>query len=245
MNNVSIIIPTYNEAENIEKLIGALESQKGDYKIIIVDDSSPDGTAKIVNKLSLNSHNILLNCRPGKLGLGSAVYDGMRLALSSPDCQYIVTMDADLSHDPNDVPRLLLAVYGEDVDMVQGSRYIEGGQIVGWNVFRRLQSRIANWLCMVLFGLPNEVTTYFRVYSRKCAEILVNNVAAANYEFAVTTALVIKDHGLKTIEVPIVFVNRTQGKSKLKASNILAWFALICKMFLLRRVLRGREKVSN
>ena len=203
MAEVSIVIPTYNEAENISNLIGMLEALKGDFKIIIVDDNSLDGTAEIANNLNQNYGNIVVHSRPSKMGIGSAIYDGMQLALSFPNCQYIVTMDADLSHDPKDVPRLLKVAEEAGVDLIQGSRYVEGGKIIGWGLYRRLQSRVANLLCKLLFGLPNEVTTYFRVYSRKCAEIVVNNVDASKYEFAIATALVIKDYGLKIKEVPV------------------------------------------
>ncbi|RLC68602.1 MAG: hypothetical protein DRI26_09960, partial [Chloroflexi bacterium] len=235
---IYIVIPTYNEAENIISLIDKLEALEGDYRIIIVDDNSPDGTAEIVAELGQRWGNILVHRRPGKLGIGSAIREGMERALSFPDCQNVVTMDADLSHNPQDIPRLLKAAEEEDVGLIQGSRYIKGGGIIGWNFRRKLQSRIANLITKLLFGLPNEVTTYFRVYSRESAKVVVERVSTHKYEFAVASALAIKDHGLKIREVPIVFVNRTQGKSKLKTSDALVWLALIFKMFLSRQLNR-------
>jgi len=184
----------------------------------------------------------MLHRRPGKLGIGSAIREGMERALSFLDCHYIVTMDADLSHNPEDLPLLLKAAKEGDADLIQGSRYIKGGRIIGWNFRRKLQSRMANLMCRLFFGLPNEVTTYFRVYTRESAQIVVEKVHSQKYEFAVASALAIKDHGLKIKEVPIVFVDRTQGKSKLKTSDTLVWLALIFKMFLSRQLYGGGFK---
>ena len=112
-----------------------------------------------------------------------------------------------------------------------------------WNFRRKLQSRTANFIARLLFGLPNEVTTYFRVYTRESAQIVVDRVATSKYEFAVASALAVKDYGLRIQEVPIIFINRTLGKSKLKTSDALIWFVLIFKMFFSRQL--HREKLKN
>ena len=219
MSGVYIIIPTYNEADNIKAIITRIMDLNSEFNIVVVDDNSPDGTAAIAQAMNQLYGNIHIYKRQGKMGIGSAIKDGMKTALSFPECTFIVTMDADLSHNPNDIPRLLKEVEG--VDLVQGSRYIKGGKIVGWGFHRKCISRIANFLYRYLFKLQqHEVTTYFRVYSRKCAEIVVQNVDTDRYEFAFESALIICDYGLKVKEVPIEFVNRARGKSKLKISDI-------------------------
>jgi len=230
-----IVIPTYNEAENIANLVEQLEALEGDFGIIIVDDNSPDGTAQMVEEMGKRWGNIEVYCRPGKLGIGSAIREGMAKALCHPDCQYVITMDADLSHNPQDIPKLLTAAEAGDAGMIQGSRYIKGGGIIGWNFIRKLQSRVANTLCGLLFGLPREVTTYFRAYTRESAQVVVDEALADKYEFAVRSALAVKDRGIKITEVPIVFVNRTLGKSKLKPTDVLVWFVVLLKMFLARQ----------
>ena len=235
MSKVCMVIPTYNEAENLPKLVGALERemQKGDFKVIVVDDNSPDRTAEVAKKLNRRYGNIIIHRRPEKLGIGSAIHDGLQIALSFADSEYIVTMDADLSHNPKDVPHLLSET--ENADLIQGSRYVKGGRIIGWGFFRRAVSYTANFLCRLLFrtGL-HEHTTYFRIYSRKCAETAVRNVHCDRYEWAIASILTTKDHGFRIKEVPITFVNRARGKSKLKASDILRWFFFIEKTFILR-----------
>lgn len=235
MSQVCMVIPTYNETENLPKLIEALEGeiQKGNFKVIVVDDNSPDGTAEVAKKLNWRYGNIIVHSRPKKLGIGSAVRDGLQIALQFADSEHIVTMDADLSHNPKDVSRLLSET--ENADLIQGSRYVKGGGIIGCNYFRRAVSYTANFLCRLLFGTGlHEHTTYFRVYSRKCAETIVRKVHCDRYEWAIASILTTKDHGFRIKEVPITFVNRTRGKSKLKASDILRWFFFIEKMFVLR-----------
>ncbi len=238
MAKTIIVIPTYNEAENIKTLIEQLEALEGDYGIIIVDDNSPDGTAVIVEEMGQRWDNIEVHRRSGKLGIGSAIREGMGKALAHTDCQHIVTMDADMSHNPKDIPRLLDAIQAGEAGMVQGSRYIKGGGIIGWGFLRKLQSRVANLLCGLLFGLPSEVTTYFRAYTKESAQVVVDEALADKYEFAVRSAIAVKDHGLQIAEVPIVFTNRTIGKSKLKPSDVLVWFAVLLRMFLTRQVHR-------
>jgi dolichol-phosphate mannosyltransferase len=231
---VSIIIPTYNEAENIAHLVEKIRGLSGNFRIIIVDDGSPDGTADIAEKLGQSDRNILVYRRPGKMGIGSAIHDGMKLALSFPECEHIVTMDADLSHDPQDIPRLLAAT--TDADLVQGSRYIKGGEIIGWSFHRKLVSRVANLIYKWLFGLPNEVTSFFRVYSRDCAELVASSECPDQYDFSIASALLVKDGGFKAKEVPIRFVNRRQGTSKLRGSDIISSFCFMVKSFWHRRL---------
>ena len=210
-----IVIPTYQEAENIDKLLNELSN----YTVIIVDDSSPDGTAEIARKYN----NTVVISRPSKLGLGSAVRDGIRKALADPECTCIVTMDSDYSHDPKDVVRLVGA------DCVIGSRYALGGKIIGWNTYRKLTSRVANLVCRVLLrtGVTDN-TTNFRAYSRKCAETLLL-VEGKNYEWPVLCLATIRRHGFKAHEIPVTFVNRRNGDSKLSSKHILKWLGFVLR----------------
>jgi dolichol-phosphate mannosyltransferase len=220
--DVFIIIPTYNEVENVRLLLNRIHQINSIYRVIVVDDNSPDGTAEIVQELGRRWANLAVLRRPGKSGIGSAIRDGLRLALSHSDCRYIVTLDADFTHNPDDIPRLLAAA--PEADVVQGSRYCKGGKVVGWSIYRKLLSRTANFLYRRLFSLKQkEITTFFRVYSRRSAEIIVSQVQADKHEFGFASALCFKDEGLKVKEIPIQCANRTKGKSKVKTADI--WFS--------------------
>lgn len=245
MSDTCIIIPTYNESENIANLIKALEKEmKRDFNIIIVDDNSPDGTAKIAESLNDTFGNIIIHQRSGKLGIGSAVIAGMKVALSYNNFKYIATMDADFSHDPKDITRLLMAA--KDADLIQGSRYMNGGRIIGWDLYRKMLSSGGNLMCRTLFRTGvREQTTYFRIYSREVAEVIVDNINTSGFEFGITSMLEAKDRGYKIKEVPITFVNRTNGKSKLKFANVLRWNYVIMKLFIHRCLKAVYKKNGN
>ena len=237
MSKVCVVIPTYNEAENLPKLLGALEEelQKEDFKIIVIDDNSPDGTAEVVEKLDQRYGNIIVHRRPSKLGIGSAIRDGLKIALSFPDCECVVTMDADLSHNPSDVQRLLNEA--KNADLVQGSRYMKGGRIIGWSSFRSAVSYAANLLCRLLFRTQlHEHTSNFRVYSRRCGEMIAITLHCEHYEWLIGSILIAKDHAYRIKEVPISFTERKRGKSKLKPVDILKWANYVSKMFFKRSV---------
>jgi len=236
MAKISIVIPTYNEAGNIQNLIDAVENiaEKSNFnvKMIIVDDNSLDGTAEIVEKVGSKYGNIATIRRPKKLGIGSAVRDGIKVALSDEGCQYVGVMDADFSHDPHDIPCLLKAV--ENVDVVIASRYIAGGEIRGWNFKKKFFSRTANFLCRFVLGTGVEDnTTYFRVYSKKAAEVVLD-VKEDHFEWGVSAVLRLKDKGFKIKEVPSIFVDRAVGESKLKSSELAVWIRYICRSFIAR-----------
>ena len=162
-----VVVPTYNEAENLSELVKRLFSlDVAGLDILVVDDNSPDGTQRVAQKLSADYGNITVVCRPRKLGLGSALRDGIESALAT-DATYIMTMDADYSHDPLDVPRLMDVMRDSGVDMVQGSRYVRGGGVRGWPVHRMVLSRTANLLYHWFAGAPHESTSNFRAISTK------------------------------------------------------------------------------
>jgi dolichol-phosphate mannosyltransferase len=236
LSKVCVVVPTYEEAENLPTLIGLLEEslQNEDFTVIVVDDASQDGTAKIAEKLNGRYKNVLVHRRSGKLGIGSAISDGIKLALSFPSCMRIVTMDADLSHDPKEVPHLLKEAEGSD--LVQGSRYTKGGKIIGYSPIRRMISFNANLLCRLLLrtGL-HEHTNNFRVYSRKYAESLIEEVNCKGFEWFIVSILAAKSHDIRIKEVPITLVNRRKGKSKLNLKNMIFFAKTILRHILRRR----------
>ena len=172
MPELAVVLATYNEADNLGRLVEALESLEIDLQLVVVDDNSPDGTGLIAQQLSMRFGNITVVNRPAKLGLGSALQSGIAAALNA-GAQYVITMDADHSHDPADVPRLLAAIKTGSADMVQGSRYAPGGGVEGWNGKRRLLSRTANLVYHWGAGTPHECTTNFRVFSRWAASAVL------------------------------------------------------------------------
>lgn len=233
--SVAVVVPTLNEAENLAELVGALEDAlpQGEGRIIIVDDASPDGTADLADSLNSRYGNISVLRRPGKLGIGSAVLDGMRLALSYPDTQSVVTMDSDLSHNPRELPSLLSAAKG--ADFVQGSRYMKGGRIYGWPFHRRLISGGINafYRFFLRTGL-RENTTNYRVYSRNCAETLVEQVKCTGYELPILAILAARDNGHTIVESPVTFTDRSRGKSKLTTRDLAKAFVLAARLFFQR-----------
>ncbi len=229
-----IIIPTYNESDNIGKLIeGIIDNLKdlGDleYHILVVDDDSPDGTAEVVRKYMAKHPFIHLLVRRGVRGLGSAVRDGIRYVLENdPGATYIATMDADLSHRPEDLPVLIKAT--DKADLVQGSRYVEGGRAIGWGFHRRIISWVANLLIRILYrtGIRDHTGNY-KIYSRRLAEEILRYSRADGFEIAIETVLIAKALGYKIVEAPITFINRARGKSKLSLGEIVKWWIYILK----------------
>lgn len=232
---LTVVIPTYNEAQNLPELIPSLKQtlQNEDHRLIVVDDNSPDGTAEVARELGAIYGNIVVQQRPAKLGIGSAIRDGMCLALSFPTCDTVITMDGDLSHNPQEVLSLLQE--RANADLVVGSRYIKGGQIIGWPLHRKAISRVANYMCALLLRTNlHEHTNYFRAYSRRLAELVAQNADGEGYEFGISSIMTAKGHGLVIKEVPTVFHNRTRGKSKLGVSDIAQWLIAIVRLWLHR-----------
>jgi glycosyltransferase involved in cell wall biosynthesis len=233
---VAIVLATYNEAANLAPLVEALEQLGEDLHLLVVDDNSPDGTQRVARELAAAFGNITVIGRPGKLGLGSALREGLKAALAT-GAQYVMTMDADHSHDPGDVPRLLEAMRDGEADMVQGSRYVPGGDIRGWGWQRRVLSRVANLLYHWVAGAPHESTTNFRVFSRRAAEAVLARARGRDFEFQPEAALLVLAAGFKVREVPIVFSNRVRGSSKLgkkQAIKALVFFVTATLQYRLR-----------
>jgi dolichol-phosphate mannosyltransferase len=227
---VAIILPTYCEAENIADIIHAIENLKLNSTLLVVDDSSPDETQTIVRKLKEKNKNIILLKRPHKMGLGTAITDGFRFLLSLPEPpKYIITMDADYSHNPQDIPRLLrLAEKG--CDLVIGSRYCHEGKVKGWTSSRLLISRVANKLTGIIIRLSlNDFTSGFRCYSKAYITKALPQLHSETYEIQIETLRQAKLNHSKIGEIPIMFENRKKGKSKLTRTEITAFFKYILK----------------
>jgi dolichol-phosphate mannosyltransferase len=223
-SDAAVILPTYCEAENIENLVSTIENLRINLAIVVVDDSSPDGTGELLKKLQEIYPRLVLLSRPRKAGLGTAITDSFRFILSWPNPpDYLVTMDADQSHDPLDIPRLLRqARKGSDV--VIGSRYCGGGEVKGWNFRRIMISRIANRITAGLVGLPiNDFTSGFRCYSRKYVQEVLPKLHSETYEIQIETLRQARLHHAKVREIPITFANRKMGKSKLTKNEILSF----------------------
>lgn len=226
---VSIVVPTYNERQNLPRLVAAIaEHVRVPYEIIVVDDSSPDGTADLARDLA-KTHPIRLLSRPAKSGLGSAYRDGFAAAKGD----MVFEMDADLSHDPRFLPKLVEAVEG-GADIAIGSRYVAGGRIIGWNAYRKLVSGVGNALAKIALGLRiRDVTSGYRCYARECADI-VQQVRSDGYAFQVEALYHARRRNLRIAEVPITFENRTVGKSKLGPGEFMNFLRTLGRLRMAR-----------
>ena len=216
MSNL-IIIPTYNEIENIENIIRKVFSLEESFSILIIDDGSPDGTAKKVKELQKEfSNTLFVEERKGKLGLGTAYILGFKWALKK-DYQYIFEMDADFSHDPNDLSRLLKACKENGGDVAIGSRYVKGVNIVNWPMSRLLMSYFASKYVKAITGMPiHDSTAGFKCYKRKVLEkINLDKIEFVGYAFQIEMKFTSWKYGFNIIEVPVIFTDRQEGNSKM------------------------------
>ncbi|MGD6934701.1 MAG: polyprenol monophosphomannose synthase [Candidatus Bathyarchaeia archaeon] len=235
-SKIGVILPTYGEADNIAKLINDIENLNLNVSILVIDDSSPDHTAEIVQKMQEKFSNIILCVRPKKTGLGTAITDGFRLFLSIPNTpQYVVTMDADYSHDPKAIPQLLSSME-KNCGLVIGSRYCKGGKTAGWPLTRKIISRVANFIAQNSLGLNlHDCTNGFRCYSTDFLKEAISSLHSQTYEIQIETIrqAVSKDFLVK--ETPILFVNRKRGKSKLTFTEIKSYLTYTFKATIPKR----------
>lgn len=218
MSDSIVIIPTYNEKENIEKIIRAVMGLEKQFDILVIDDGSPDGTADIVKGLMAGefSGRLHLQQRKGKLGLGTAYIAGFKWALER-DYEYVFEMDADFSHDPNDLPRLYHATHDEGYDVAIGSRYVSGVNVVNWPIGRVLMSYFASKYVQTVTGFKvHDTTAGFVCYRRKVLETIpLDEVRFKGYGFQIEMKYTAHKIGFRIKEVPVVFVNRREGVSKM------------------------------
>ena len=215
-----VIIPTYNERENIENIIRAVFGLEKTFHILIIEDGSPDGTAAIVKTLQQEFPNRLFMIeRKGKLGLGTAYITGFKWALEH-SYEYIFEMDADFSHNPNDLPRLYEACAVQGGDVAIGSRYVSGGNVVNWPMGRVLMSYFASKYVRIVTGLPiHDTTAGFKCYRRQVLETIdLDHIRFKGYAFQIEMKFTAYKCGFKIIEVPVIFINRELGTSKMNSS---------------------------
>lgn len=230
MKTVSVVVPTYNEKENLPTLLNAINKVFADEKIagevLIIDDNSPDGTGQLADQLKEKYDFLKVIHRPSKLGLGSAYRDGFRAAES----RLLLTMDADLSHDPAYIPRFIEKA--EHADVVVGSRYVDGGGIIGWGLYRRLVSKLANFLARIAIGAGvSDMTSGYRAYRKEVFEkVTTEGIKSSGYAFQLEIIYEIKKKGFKVDEVPIIFTDRRAGKSKLGMRDIISFLVLTIKL---------------
>lgn len=213
-----VIIPTYNEKENMEKIVRAVFSLEKCFHILVIDDGSPDGTGDIVKRLMRDefADRLFLVERTGKLGLGTAYIAGFKWALER-DYEYIFEMDADFSHNPNDLPRLYAACHDEGADVSVGSRYITGVNVVNWPMGRVLMSYFASKYVRFVTGISvNDTTAGFVCYRRRVLKTLeFDKIRFKGYAFQIEMKYTAYRIGFKIKEVSVVFVNRKEGTSKM------------------------------
>ena len=229
---VWLVLPTYNEAANLEAIAGAiLEWLPAERRLLIVDDSSPDGTGEIADRLAAADPDVEVLHRPAKQGLGPAYFAGFRRARAG-GAGLIAQMDADFSHDPADLPRLLAAA--ADADLVLGSRYVAGGGVAEWGPGRRLISRGGSAYARTLLGLGvADLTGGFKVFRRRALEAIdLDTIPSLGYAFQIETTFRAARAGFRVLEVPIVFHDRRVGESKMTGSIVLeaAWRVPIMRL---------------
>ena len=231
-----VITPTYNESKNILTLINRIKDNVNDIDILVIDDNSPDGTSDIVAKFADSRNDIFLITRDGKLGLGTAYIEGFKWAIQN-NYDIVIQMDADLSHDPKDLPRMLQAI--KDYDLVIGSRYIDGVNVINWPMSRLLLSYFANIYSRIVTGLPiYDSTGGFKCYSINVLKNMPYKlIKSEGYSFQIETTFYswINKYNIK--EIPIIFTDRTIGESKMNKKIIYEAVWVVLKLRL-RRLFR-------
>jgi dolichol-phosphate mannosyltransferase len=226
-----VIIPTYNEIENVEAISRAVMSLNPNFDILFIDDNSPDGTAEKVKSLMTEfSGRIFLEQRKGKLGLGTAYIHGFKWAIAK-DYDFAIEMDCDFSHDPNDLPRLLNACL-EGADLTIGSRYCRGGKVKNWPLDRILMSYFASiYVRLILLIGIKDTTAGFKCYRTEVLKkIKLDNVTFKGYAFQICMKYAAIKHGFKVKEIPITFIDRVHGESKMSTGIFKEAFFGVWKM---------------
>lgn len=231
MERALIVIPTYNESENVPRLIPKILEQDSMFEVLVVDDNSPDGTADLVRAMQKDNNRVHLLERPGKLGLGTAYVAGFKYALAN-GFDYIFEMDADFSHDPKALTLLLRKM--ENYDLVIGSRYISGVNVVNWPMRRLILSYSANIYTRFITGMPvRDATGGFKCYRRKVLESIdLDSLKSNGYAFQIETNFLTWKHGFRICEIPIIFIDRRVGISKMSKHIVYeaAWMVWKLKL---------------
>jgi dolichol-phosphate mannosyltransferase len=244
---ILVVLPTYNEADNIAEVLRRLHKSLPNAGVLVVDDASPDGTADLVEELARQREltDLSVHRRPGKAGLGSAYRDGFRLGLAA-GADVLVEMDSDLSHDPADLPALIAAVQ-HGADLAIGSRYVPGGSIPRWSWRRRMLSRWGNRYAAGVLGLAvNDATSGFRAYRASALErIDLDTVHAEGYAFQIEMTYRLVRRGGRVVEIPIAFTDRERGTSKMSGNIVREALWQVTKWGVRDRALGTRSEVRH
>jgi dolichol-phosphate mannosyltransferase len=227
---VLVIVPTYNERENIERVLAELLSLDVDLNVLVVDDNSPDGTGQFVDEYGKREPRVHVLHRPGKMGLGSAYIKGFKWALAETNAKFIFEMDADFSHDPHAIPEFL-AKTGE-ADLVIGSRYLDGITVMNWPLRRLALSIGANIYTRIVTGMPvKDATGGFKCFHRKVLESLpLDSIRSDGYSFQIEMNYHAWKRNFRIVEIPIIFVDRQEGTSKMSRRIIYEAAFLVWKL---------------
>jgi dolichol-phosphate mannosyltransferase len=225
-----IVIPTYNERENIERLLGELLALESRVDVLVVDDNSPDGTGQFVDEYAARESRVHVLHRPGKMGLGSAYITAFKWALAETDAKYVFEMDADFSHDPAAIAEFLEKI--RDADVVIGSRYLDGITVMNWPLRRLALSVGANIYTRVITGMPlKDATGGFKCFRREVLEALpLDDITSDGYSFQIEMNYHAWKRKFRMVEFPIVFVDRQQGTSKMSKRIIYEAVFLVWKL---------------
>jgi dolichol-phosphate mannosyltransferase len=240
MSRTLIVVPTYNEAANLPSLINELRSHAPDADVLVVDDASPDGTGRLASEMAAADGAVHVLQRSSKDGLGVAYRAGFEWGLARSDYRWFVEMDADGSHRPTELRRLRNAAFA--ADLVIGSRWVAGGKLVDWPLSRRLISRVGTAYARRLLGLPvHDATAGFRVLSRRALEsVELDSIASHGYCFQIDVTRRVFNAGLPIAEVPVTFVERRHGASKMTTGIVFEALWRVTLWGLARRVRRGQ-----
>ena len=238
-----VVLPTYNEADNIDRFLRAVRKAAPDTDVLVVDDGSPDGTGPLAEQLGDELGRIEVLNRPGKSGLGSAYRDGFAQVLGSGEYDIVVSMDADMSHDPERIPEFV-HIIADGADLVIGSRYVTGGGTTDWPVRRQLLSKWGNMYTRTILGVPSrDCTSGYRAYRASAlAAIDPTSTSAEGYAFLTELVRRLAAQGAVIVESPIIFRDRTEGKSKMSGRIIVESMLLVTRWGLGDRLLRRRSR---
>lgn len=239
-----VVVPTYNEIENIEALVTEILAQPGPFDVLVVDDSSPDGTGELAERLAGRDERVSVIHRQAKQGLGTAYLAGFRRALEH-GYDYVITMDADFSHSPRYLPSLL--AMAKEADVAIGSRYVRGGSVKGCGFWRVLLSRAANTFARVTLGLhTRDATAGFRCYRADVLrDISLDTLFSSGYSFLVEIVVRCERMGFRVVELPIVFDNRRLGRSKISRSEIVRGAYTVIRLRFSRLPERGEREMAQ
>lgn len=239
MSKAFVVIPTYNEQDNLRRLIEQVLQQDESLQVLVVDDNSPDGTGQLADELAASNSRINVLHRPGKMGLGSAYRDGFRRAMQL-GADLLIEMDADFSHDPAILPVFLEQI--KDYDLVIGSRYLNGISVVNWPLRRLMLSYGANWYTRLVTGLTiMDCTSGFKCFRRSLIELIdLDRVKSDGYSFQIEMHFRSAQLGARIIEVPIIFIDRRVGQSKMskrivREAVLMVWKLKLGSLFRRRR----------